>query len=176
VEGRIQDAAMLSSLDRVKDRLGRVAMSLLVTRYPALQLLVQDTAAEVEQIARSLEKGPPQVRVAVVRIGEPAVSGRLRPGAARAALESVEASIRLCYQEGLDGDPDLAGALTVRFVVGRGGEVTSASSPEPEALESDTVACVLRTISGRIYPELRGGAAVVTVPLQLSSVDLDPVR
>jgi hypothetical protein len=176
VEARIQEAAVLSAMDRVRSRLRELAASPLVTRDPDLQRLVGDVVEEVERIRRA-EQEPPEDRLGEVELGEVTASGGLRGGEMKSAMAERVHQLRLCYQAALGRDRELSGAITVRFVVGPGGSVTSVSNGEPDALDPAMVSCVLQTIAGRLYPLPRGEAAVVTCPMRFSPVDPDePLR
>ncbi len=52
-------------------------------------------------------------------------SGRLAPEEIRSVVRARFGELRKCYEAGLRRDPNLAGRITVRFVIGRDGKVTA---------------------------------------------------
>jgi hypothetical protein len=73
--------------------------------------------------------------------------------------------LRLCYEAGLRDGSSIQGRVTVRFVIGRDGMVSSASSLAGDSLEID---CVVRAFYGLIFPKPDGGAVTVTYPVHFA--------
>jgi hypothetical protein len=75
---------------------------------------------------------------------------------------------RLCYENGLRGEPALAGTVRVRFVIeadGATGVVNDAGSDLPDA---GVVACVERAFGNLSFPSPAGGAMTVTYSLSFN--------
>jgi hypothetical protein len=108
---------------------------------------------------------PPQVRMGAVT-----VNGRLPPEVVQRVVRQNFGRFRLCYENGLRGNPALAGNVIVRFVIGRDGHVSNAaaSGDLPDKGVSD---CILRSFYGLSFPEPEGGIVTVSYPVHLSPGD-----
>jgi hypothetical protein len=74
------------------------------------------------------------------------VSGRLPPEAVRRTVRASFGRLRACYEAGLLRNPDLEGRVSVKFVIGRDGEVALASPWADTTLPDLAVAqCVSKT-------------------------------
>ncbi|WP_231864908.1 AgmX/PglI C-terminal domain-containing protein [Sorangium cellulosum] len=108
------------------------------------------------------------------------VSGRLQPTEIQQAVRARFGGLRKCYEDGLRRDPNLAGRIAVRFVIGRDGKVTTvtegalppASSPPSAASapmpDRAVVSCVLREFEKLTFPAPEGGVVTVVYPLMFS--------
>jgi hypothetical protein len=115
-------------------------------------------------------------------------SGRLEPVEIQRVVRARFGAIRGCYEEGLRRNPDLAGRVAVRFVVGRDGAVTEVSeadskapeiadpfapAPPPRAMaqrlpDDAAVKCILNAFRAMRFPPPSGGLVTVVYPLQFS--------
>ncbi|WP_438044060.1 AgmX/PglI C-terminal domain-containing protein [Sorangium sp. So ce128] len=106
-------------------------------------------------------------------------SGRLHPEEIRNVVRARFGELRKCYEDGLRRDPNLAGRIAVRFVIGRDGKVTAVAegdlpnSPPPSpasALMPDraVVSCVLREFEKFTFPAPAGGVVTVVYPIMFS--------
>jgi hypothetical protein len=100
-----------------------------------------------------------------VRQGAVTVNGRLPPEVIQRIVRQNNGRFRLCYENGLRSDPKLAGRVTVRFVIGRKGEVASAEDGGSDLPDKATVSCVVRAFSALTFPEPEGGIVTVTYPV-----------
>ncbi len=82
------------------------------------------------------------------------------------------ASIRFCHERQLETHPDLAGRVSIRFVIAADGTVPSAQIAT-STLGNDSVAeCVRRAVTRVRFPRPEGGGAVtVTYPFMFASAD-----
>jgi hypothetical protein len=108
------------------------------------------------------------------------VSGRLHPEEIRNVVRARFGALRRCYEAGLLRDPNLAGRIAVRFVIGRDGKVTAVaedapqpnSPPPPPAIASmpdrAVVSCVLREFEKFTFPAPEGGVVTVVYPIMFS--------
>src|SRR5262249_54034629 len=106
-------------------------------------------------------------RPPVLRVGE-VICNRLPP-------ESIQRSVRLnfgrfraCYEEGLRRNPNLAGRVVVRFVIGRDGSVSNVADGGSDLPDRQVVSCVLRAFYGLSFPQPEGGVVTVTYPIVFS--------
>ncbi|WP_437718463.1 AgmX/PglI C-terminal domain-containing protein [Sorangium sp. So ce448] len=108
------------------------------------------------------------------------VSGRLPPEEIRNVVRARFGALRKCYEDGLRRDPNLAGRITVRFVIGRDGKVTAVAedAPQPKSPPQSTasapmpdravVSCVLREFEKFTFPAPEGGVVTVVYPIMFS--------
>jgi Ca-activated chloride channel family protein len=91
----------------------------------------------------------------------PVADERILP---RQTLDAVvarsAARLRLCYEDGLRRDPDLAGLITVRFSVDPGGTVLLASDGGATVADPAVIRCVLAAFAAMTFPARPGGEAV----------------
>ncbi|MFT3773384.1 MAG: AgmX/PglI C-terminal domain-containing protein [Minicystis sp.] len=109
---------------------------------------------------------PPQIR-----LGAMSVSGRLPPEVIQRIVRQSYGRFRLCYENGLRNSPNLQGRISVKFVIGRDGNVGNASSLGSDIPSADVVACVVKAVRGLSFPQPEGGQVVVTYPIMFSPGD-----
>jgi hypothetical protein len=96
-----------------------------------------------------------------------AVIGRLPPEAIQAAVRQNFGRFRLCYEQGLQKNPQLHGRVATRFVIGRDGQVVSAVNAGSDLPDANVVDCVTRAFPSVGFPAPSGDAQVVVVyPIQ----------
>jgi hypothetical protein len=93
------------------------------------------------------------------------VNGRLPPDAIRRIIRQNFGRFRLCYETGLRANPTLEGRVTVRFVIGRDGSVSSVADGGSDLGDPAVVSCVVRAFYGLSFPQPEGGIVTVTYPL-----------
>lgn len=101
------------------------------------------------------------------------VSGRLPPEAIQRIIRQNFGRLRFCYENALVHTPDLAGRVSVRFVIGRDGAVSQVTDGGSSMPDPAVVACVLRTFYGISFPQPEGGVVTVTYPIQFSPATVD---
>ncbi|MES1182375.1 MAG: AgmX/PglI C-terminal domain-containing protein [Myxococcales bacterium] len=101
-----------------------------------------------------------------VRMGATTVSGRLPPEVIQRIVRQNFGRFRLCYEQGLGRNPNLAGKVAARFVIGRDGNVSNVSNGGAELADQGVVSCVLSAFYGLSFPEPEGGLVTVTYPIQ----------
>jgi outer membrane biosynthesis protein TonB len=74
----------------------------------------------------------------------------------------------MCYQDGLRTNPALAGRVSVRFVIGRDGTVSSAGNGGSDLPDSGVVSCVVRAFYSVSFPAPQNGIVRVTYPIVFS--------
>lgn len=116
----------------------------------------------------SVASGPPGERGLRVRMAKTTVDGTLDKDLLRGAFQAHLSEIRECYEKGLAKKPKLKGRVTIEFVIGGAGRVTS-SSVAASRIDDDTVGtCVARAVKRWNFPKPRDGADVtVELPVLL---------
>ncbi len=106
----------------------------------------------------------------IVRAAPPEVSGLLSPEAVRRVVLRNLGQVTFCHEQGLAQNPNAAGRVTVRFVVGATGGVLNsgvASSTYPMQGVGD---CIASATSRWQFPSPEGGGVVVVhYPFDLSN-------
>ncbi len=102
--------------------------------------------------------------------GKPEVMGSLDKEIIRRVVRLHRNEIRYCYEKQLQKDPELAGSITVKFVIARTGAVTSAVVSSSDLKNSAVEQCLTRKIRRWSFPEPKGGGVViVNYPFKFSS-------
>ena len=88
----------------------------------------------------------------------------------RRVIRKNEGQVRICYERALMGNPDLAGRVTIQFIIVGDGSV------EASRLDSSTLGslsaevCVAEAACGWHFPKTNGGGRViVTYPFNLTT-------
>jgi len=109
--------------------------------------------------ARPHRSRPPRVRM-----GATSVSGRLPPEVVQRIVRQNFGRFRLCYEKGLERNPNLQGRVTVRFVIARDGRVSNVGGGG-DIPDGEMVACVTRSFYGLSFPQPEGGIVTVSYPI-----------
>ena len=104
-----------------------------------------------------------------VRPGQVASQGRLAPEIIRRIVRQNLPKVRYCYENRLRSDPTLQGRITVRFVIGADGSVTSSSDAGSTLRDPATMSCVLAAFRSLTFPRPQGGSVSVTYPFIFNS-------
>jgi Ca-activated chloride channel family protein len=113
-------------------------------------------------------RGSHRADVPQVRMGATSVSGRLPPEVIQRIVRQNFGRFRLCYEGGLRANPNLAGRVAVRFIIGRDGAVSGVSNSGSDLPDASVVACVVRSFMGLSFPTPEGGVVTVTYPILFS--------
>lgn len=111
--------------------------------------------------------GSHRVKTPRVRMGATKVNGRLPKEVVRRIVRQNFGRFRLCYEQGLGRNPNLAGRVSVRFVIGRNGAVSNVSNGGSDLPDSAVVKCVVRAFYGLSFPKPEGGIVTVVYPIML---------
>ena len=106
-----------------------------------------------------------------VRVGAATVNGRLPPEVIQRIVRQNFGRFRVCYDEGLGKNPKLEGRVSVRFVIGRDGNVSSTGDGGSDLPDSAVISCVQRAIGGLSFPQPEGGVVTVIYPVHFSPAD-----
>ena len=92
-------------------------------------------------------------------------NGRLDPSVIQRIVRLNSGRFIGCYKEGLRTNPSLSGRVSVAFVIGRNGDVTTAHDTAGSDIADQNVrACVVKSFYGLSFPEPAGGIVSVTYP------------
>jgi hypothetical protein len=103
-----------------------------------------------------------------VRMGATTVSGRLPPEVIQRIVRQNHGRFRMCYQQGLARSPTLEGRLSVRFVIGRDGNISNINHGDSSLADAAVVSCVLSAFAGLSFPQPEAGIVTVVYPLMFS--------
>jgi Ca-activated chloride channel family protein len=106
-----------------------------------------------------------------LRQGPVTVTGRLPPEVVQRIVRQNFGRFRLCYENGLRGNPVLAGRVAVRFVIDRSGSVASTQDGGSDMPDKNVVACVVRGFGNLSFPQPEGGQVTVVYPIQFNPGD-----
>lgn len=110
--------------------------------------------------------------VPTIRTGTAAVQGSLSKEVIRRYIRRHINQIRYCYEQQLARRPDLAGRVSVRFVITPSGAVSSSSVAGSTLGEPTAEACVARAVQRIAFPQPEGGGVViVTYPFMFQSAE-----
>lgn len=104
----------------------------------------------------------------VVRTGTLTASGRIPPEVIQRTVRQSFGRFRFCYENGLRTSPNLAGRVTVRFVIGRDGAVSNASNGGSDLPDAGVLSCVVRAFYGLSFPAPEAGIVTVSYPITFS--------
>jgi len=104
-----------------------------------------------------------------MRQGKTETSGHIPPEVIQRIVRQNFGRFRLCYENGLRGNPNLAGRVGVRFVIGRDGSVQSSANGGSDLPDAGVVSCVVSSFRGLQFPQSEeGGAVTVTYPISFA--------
>jgi hypothetical protein len=113
----------------------------------------------------TVETGP-RPRPPRLHDGAPTLSSAgLPPEVVRRIVRQNFGRFRLCYEDGLRGDPTLGGEVKVRFVIDTDGAVSVASDAGSTLADPSVVTCVVRGFMGLSFPSPSAGSLVVVYPV-----------
>jgi hypothetical protein len=107
----------------------------------------------------------PSMRQGKTEVG----GGRIPPEVIQRIVRQNFGRFRLCYENGLRNNPNLAGRVSVRFVIGRDGGIMSSANGGSDLPDAGVVSCVVGAFRGLQFPQGEdGGAVTVTYPISFS--------
>ena len=118
----------------------------------------------------------PGVRdVVIEEKGEVAVRGVVKPGPLKAIgnlsaeiiqgrIRSNMARFRYCYEQSLQGNPQLAGRVVVHFVIDNSGQVTQVKKIASTLGDDRVEACVIQSVGRLRFPSFPEGVVAATYP------------
>jgi hypothetical protein len=118
--------------------------------------------------SHGIGRGKHEGRGPVMRVATTNVSGHIPPEVIQRIVRQNFGRFRLCYENGLRNSPNLAGRVSVRFVIGRDGAVSSAANGGSDLPDGGVVSCVTRAFYGLSFPQPDEGIVTVTYPIMFS--------
>jgi hypothetical protein len=111
---------------------------------------------------------PGKKPVPSLRQGATQVNGRLPPEVIQRIVRQSYGKFRTCYENGLRTSPSLNGRVTVKFVISKDGDVTTATDGGSDLPDAAIVSCVVKAVTTLKFPKPEGGIVTVVYPLVLS--------
>jgi tetratricopeptide (TPR) repeat protein len=103
-----------------------------------------------------------------VRPGALQVNGRLPPEVVQRIVRQNFGRFRMCYESGLRQNPNLAGRVGVRFIIGRDGSVAAAGNGGSDLPDAGVIRCVTEAFQRLSFPQPEGGIVTVIYPIVFS--------
>jgi len=116
----------------------------------------------------SMTQGVHTVKSPRVGVGVTQVSGRLPPEVIQRVVRQNFGRFRQCYEVGLRTNPNLAGRVTARFVIGRDGAVSNVSVGSNDLPDAQVTSCVASSFYGLSFPSPENGVVTVSYPIMLT--------
>jgi hypothetical protein len=174
IEGRVQRAAVLSSLGAVRGELEAVARSPFAEHDPALAALVAANLEEVERISREDSGRVPETpAIPHVHMGRIHVVGDVPEAIVERAVRQNLGRFGACYDKALQNDGTLQGHVDVRFTIGWDGVSAAPVNIGSDLRDAGMVACVVRPFYSLSFNAAH--PATVLVDLRFAPPDADPL-
>lgn len=93
--------------------------------------------------------------------GDPIILGSLDKSLIDAVIKQNMRNIRTCYEAGLTRRPELAGKVTIKFVIAADGTVSSATVKSTTLGDPPTEECLTNTFLSFQFPQPKGGGIVI---------------
>lgn len=104
-----------------------------------------------------------------MRVGNTTTSsGKIAPEVIQRIVRQNFGRYRFCYEKGLRSDPNLAGRVSVKFVIGRNGAVMQASNGGSDLPNNEVVGCVVNAFKTLSFPAPENGIVTVGYSIALS--------
>ena len=103
--------------------------------------------------------------ISSVTQGETKVNGKLPAEVIQRIVRQNFGRFRMCYEDGLRGNPGLQGRVGVKFAIDRTGAVSMASDGGSDLPDQGVVKCVVRGFQNLSFPEPEGGIVTVVYPI-----------
>ena len=118
--------------------------------------------------------GAHQTKAPSLRQGTTQVTGRLPPEVIQRIVRQSFGRFRLCYENGLKSNPQLAGKIAVKFNIDKSGNVTTASDGGSDLPDSGVIGCVVRGFGNLSFPQPESGIVTVVYPITFTPGDGAP--
>jgi hypothetical protein len=96
------------------------------------------------------------------------VNGHLPPEVIQRIVHQNFGRFRLCYENGLKGNPTLSGRVAVKFIIDRSGAVSMTADGGSDLPDSKVVECVVRGFGNLSFPQPDSGMVTVVYPIVFS--------
>lgn len=98
-----------------------------------------------------------------LQAGTLSVTGPLAKDVVQRIIRQNFGRFRLCYENGLRTNPDLAGKVTVKFTIDAKGAVTNGKDAGSDLQSADVLRCIARGYGNLSFPPLDPGKSVLVV-------------
>ena len=98
-------------------------------------------------------------------------NGRLPSEVIQRIVRQNAGRFRACYASALRTNPSLEGRVEVRFMIDRGGQVSTAQDGASDLPNESVRSCIVRSFYDLSFPAPEGGTVTVVYPLALSPAD-----
>jgi TonB family protein len=112
-------------------------------------------AAGTKQSPSVFGRGPPQP------VDKPWVVGSRNPGPIYQVIGGHAGDVKSCYERGLSGNADLAGRVSVEFIIAPTGRVKNVAVRESTLGNPPVEECILQSVRGWAFPAPEGGGMVI---------------
>jgi hypothetical protein len=113
----------------------------------------------------NLGRGDHKTHAPKIGVGVTTLSGRLPPEVVQRIVRQNYGRFRMCYESGLQRNPNLSGRVTARFVIGRDGAVANVANGGSDLPDSSVVSCVVAAFYGLSFPTPENGIVSVSYPI-----------
>lgn len=137
---------------------------------------LQDAGGQGFGAGQGRLSGSHRTKAPQIRMGMTSVSGRLPPEIVQRVVRQQFGRFRACYEIGLRRNPQLAGRVVTRFVIGHDGLVGSSADSGSDLPDVEVVACVVRGFRALQFPQPEGGIVTVTYPIVFAGDGTAPTR
>jgi len=115
--------------------------------------------------SRGLPQRAHKASAPIVRAQGISASGKLPSEVIQRIVRQNFGRYRFCYEQGLRTNPNLAGRVAVKFVIGRDGAVSQVSNGGSDMPDGNVTSCVVRSFYGLSFPAPENGIVTVTYPI-----------
>ena len=89
-------------------------------------------------------------------------------------LREKSADLRACYEKGLMNKSNLAGQITVRFLLTPAGQATSVAKESSSLADAEVEQCVIKTIINLSFARFDGNAVTIVYPIEFQPSGAKP--
>ncbi|NOU32027.1 MAG: AgmX/PglI C-terminal domain-containing protein [Polyangiaceae bacterium] len=112
--------------------------------------------------------GDHQVSKISMRVPVTTGNGHIPPEVIQRIVRANYGRFRACYESGLRTNPSLTGRVSVRFVIGREGAVSTSQDGGSDLPDQAVTSCVVRSFGNLSFPQPEGGIVTVNYPIVFS--------
>ncbi len=85
---------------------------------------------------------------------------------AERVVAGLRAKFKRCYDKGLQGDPSMAGSVTIVTKVAPNGEVSAADAQSTSGLSGEVVSCIQKVVKGAQFDAPGGSGSTINIPVK----------
>ncbi|MBX3232147.1 MAG: AgmX/PglI C-terminal domain-containing protein [Labilithrix sp.] len=115
--------------------------------------------------------GAHATKAPAIRQGQMTMKGSLPAEVIQRIVRQNFGRFRLCYEAGLQKNPNLSGTVTTKFTIDRSGAVSNTADAGSDMPDKTVVQCVVKSFSTLSFPQPDDGTVIVSYPLQMTAGD-----